>query len=88
MDTEESQKSWISHYVGNGLVPAACLVGQGRSAEELRKGLVQKLQAVTSGKIVDEVIGIISRYDWSNIKGIEDFREEYLEFDAKYAKVK
>lgn len=80
----EAQKSLISHFVGNWLLNATGSIEDGESADEIRKELIEKLEAGPQGTIVDGVLDLIRKSDWSTKQGLESFRETYLAFEVKH----
>ena len=82
-NSEEEQKSYISHFVGHLLLIAGSVTARGRSAEEFKTEAIKGLMSKTGGSLVDEVIDMIGRQDLSTSQGIENFKEEYNRFKIR-----
>ncbi len=80
----KTEKSLISHFVGNSLANASLECELEENAEPIKKELLEKLNREVSGHIVDEVIQIIRDSDWSTLLGIENFRTAYSLFERKH----
>lgn len=76
-DDEKTQRSYISHFVGNLSLVAVFRTSGGESAEDLRVQLVTKIKEKTSGHIVNNVVSLIERSDWSTKQGVDSFKAEY-----------
>ena len=85
MTDEKSQKTLVSHFVGNWLVQATFTIERGENATAIRDELVKKLLTCDGeGVLIDEAVKLIGNYDWSTKKSLEDFRQEYFAFETKY----
>ncbi|MEI7719511.1 MAG: hypothetical protein WCI72_06585 [archaeon] len=88
MTDEKSQKTLISHFVGNWLVQATFTIEQGKDATPIQDELVDKLKSSEEkGTMMNEAVKLIRSYDWSTKNGLEDFRQQYFAFETKYGMV-
>ena len=74
---QEGQKSMLHHYAGNWMLKARYCLRKGKSSDQYRMGLIEKLKTLGSESTVEQCVTFLENSKWLTPGDVQAFQDYY-----------